>query len=739
MEADPGRPLWRGPVGLVRQRWQRLAWGLVLAGLGVLLNTRELPVWLGIPIDQALWTAAAFLLGSLPATLALLFLGGWWGIGVAAAAWSVSCLIWGHPWGLIAMTGQFVWLTIALAKQQGRDLLGTGRVILSALAYWLLIGSPATLLYQRFANQFSWWNAAVIAVKYPVNETIVLALGCMIYFVLRLIRGRRSSIGLSVRGVVLMMVLSSISITGLAFTLFSLDQLEESQQQGLEQRLVLARDAIAAYSTTDLDSWGAEDQRTIGDASFYRVDRDGRSWTSNPRLLALLRSDYQRMPTALLQSGHAGVYVLAPKAETVRNRRWEKAYLIIDYPSSDSRQLMDLPYYSSIKTLKVAVPAKPLIDQVQRFGMEMLVLLASMVAFAVFVSDFAATRFSREFELVLVPIEDSPPQARLMWIPSRPPTRSVDPGHGLRPLNPSPIHELDVMVDALNGRIRQVNQLTADLRAANDELEQSRAHVENLLAISDRQMQTAKQIQQYFLAEAPSQSADYQLAYFLRPAYQVGADWYDLLSVDGWQFMVVADVCDKGLGSALFMSVFRSLLRYSLITEFSGSSGASEVASLGERLAHVALIVNRYMAENHGSSSMFATVFLAAYQPEEHLLHYVCAGHEAPLLCRSGAIESLAVTGPALGIFADARFVSQQLALVPGDVLVAFTDGLPDARGADEKPLGQDAVRAVLADSTGQERTAQQWLDALKQLALDHIGDSEQFDDLTLMVLRVVA
>lgn len=735
MSADPSlpvperrRPRWRGPAPLVRQRWQRFAWGLMLAGLGVVLNSRELPVWLGIPIDPSLWTAAAFLLGSLPAILALLFLGGWWGVGTAAAAWLPSWGIWGHPWGLVAMTGQFVWLTLALAQRDGRDLLGTGRVILSALAYWLLIGSPATLLYQRFVNQFSWWNAAVIAVKYPVNETIVLALGCMLYFVVRLIQGRRSRVGLSIRGVVLMMVLASISITGLAFSLMSLDQLEEAVQIGLEQRLVLTRDTIAAYTPADLDSWSSEDQRTIGDASFYRLDHGGHSWVSNPGLMQALQTNYQRMPTPLLddQDGD-GVYVLAPKGEPVRNRRWEKGYVVYDYPAAGGSQLMDLPYYAPIKTLKVAVPAKGLVRQVERFGISMLALLAAMVALAVLIGDVAASRFSREFELVLVPVDGGDGVGR--------DAASL----GLSPLNSSPIHELDVMVEALNSRIRQVNQLTADLQVTNEELETSRAHIENLLAISDRQMQTAKQIQQYFLAEPPAQSAEYQLAYFLQPAYQVGADWYDLLHLDGNQFMVVADVCDKGVGSALFMSVFRSLLRHSLIAEFSASSDLPHTASIGERLAHVAGVVNRYMAENHGASSMFATVFLAAYETGAHRLHYVCAGHEAPLVRRGGAVEALQVTGPALGIFAQARFGSTSVALEPGAVLVAFTDGLPDARSGDGSPLGQPAVQALLADPAGEGRSAQEWLEALRALAVDQIGDAEQFDDLTLMVLRVVA
>ena len=104
----------------------------------------------------------------------------------------------------------------------------------------------------------------------------------------------------------------------------------------------------------------------------------------------------------------------------------------------------------------------------------------------------------------------------------------------------------------------------------------------------------------------------------------------------------------------------------------------------------------------------------------------------------SGGIEALSVTGPALGILAGAPYTSGQFQLSPGDVLVAFTDGLIDARGTDETPLGEQAVKALLADAKADQRSAQQWLDALKQLAIDHMGEAEQFDDLTLMVLKVV-
>jgi serine phosphatase RsbU (regulator of sigma subunit) len=722
---------WQRLTPVVRSSRARLAWGLLLAGLGVVANLQELPVWLGIPLDPSLWTAASFLAGSLPAILGLLFLGGWWGVVIAALAWLPTLVIWGHPWGWIVMTAQFVWLSSFLVARGEQDLaIGTGRIIYCDLLFWLCLGSPATLLYQHYVNGFLWANAVVIAIKYPVNELLVVAIGYLVYVAIRIGRGERRRVGLSVRGLVLATVLVAIALPSFVFMLVSIQQLERAMATGIQQKFELLATGLAAYSEADLDDWGQADQVALGNADFYRLDASGRSWSSDPDLFALLDHQDRLVKTSFIS--FPGMRLLTPASERIRNKRWEEGYLVYDYrPSAGgSTQSFD----GTIKLIRVTEPTRQLVLQAQRRGRGMLLVLAGMLSVAVVVSDYCARRFSREFEIVLVPISEAGKPLNLSDGDVQ------DSMADLPSLHASPIMELDAMVEVLNSRIHLVNQLTSDLRSTNQELEASRNRVQSLLALADQQMQTARQIQRSFLVEDWPGCGDCDLAYFLKSSYEVGADWYDVLRLGDYLFLVVADVCDKGVGSALFMSVFRSLLRYTLITEFSAeqSSGLRLDAPVEDRLSRAVGIVNQYMAQNHGGSSMFATVFLACFEPSSGAMTYVCAGHESPMIVRPSGLQALDVTGPAIGIFANASFSSQRTQLQPGDVMVAYTDGLTDARSPGQKSWGSGGLRGMLLELQGQGLEASAWVKAMTERVYAHIGTEDQFDDLTLMVLRAL-
>ena len=90
----------------------------------------------------------------------------------------------------------------------------------------------------------------------------------------------------------------------------------------------------------------------------------------------------------------------------------------------------------------------------------------------------------------------------------------------------------------------------------------AKQQIEALSAVTARQMSTAAQIQQYFMSNVMPKASHFELEAFNRPAYDNGGDWYDCFTIRDRLFFVVADVCDKGVGSALFMSVFRTLIRY---------------------------------------------------------------------------------------------------------------------------------------------------------------------------------
>lgn len=270
-----------------------------------------------------------------------------------------------------------------------------------------------------------------------------------------------------------------------------------------------------------------------------------------------------------------------------------------------------------------------------------------------------------------------------------------------------------------------VNQASAKLQ---NYLNESKDH-----AVTSAQLEQARLIQKDFLVQRLPSDEQVDLAADFEPAYEIGADWYDALKIGGITIVVVADVCDKGIPSALYMSVFRSLLRLNLQEEF-----RSDTAQLhpDQALCRAIAITNRYMAEAHGDGAMFATAFVGAYLPERQLLTYVVAGHESPLVFHQGQVTPLSLGGPVLGVFAEAKFQVGQISFQAGDALLAFSDGLPDARNAGGEDFGKERTLALFEHLAAKTTTAAELLDAVKSAVVAHMGSADQFDDLTLLTMR---
>ena len=250
-------------------------------------------------------------------------------------------------------------------------------------------------------------------------------------------------------------------------------------------------------------------------------------------------------------------------------------------------------------------------------------------------------------------------------------------------------------------------------------------------AITKKQLDIATKIQQDFLVDDLPQSNFYELAAIFDPAYEIGADWYDAVSMNGKIYFIIADVCDKGIASALFMSVFRTLIRYTLLKYHSALKSTCD-----EILADVISSVNHYMAITHESSMMFATVFIASYSYKNNSLSYVCAGHELPIIIRSEGLEILKPTGPAIGLFPEAKFEVNQIKFYPGDIIFAYTDGLTDARSPTDTSWGVENLKDAINAETNNSCSAKELLTNIVSEATKHIDTAEQFDDLTILVLK---
>ncbi|NNK14386.1 MAG: serine/threonine-protein phosphatase [Desulfofustis sp.] len=145
-------------------------------------------------------------------------------------------------------------------------------------------------------------------------------------------------------------------------------------------------------------------------------------------------------------------------------------------------------------------------------------------------------------------------------------------------------------------------------------------------------------------------------------------------------------------------------------------------------------LTNEYVAVNHGELIMFATLFFGFLDPETGSLSYINAGHEPPVVLNgSGGVTTLLKpTGPAIGIDTEARFGFEQIQIEPGSVLLGFTDGVPDATNSEGNFYTVEKLFSLLEQPV---TSATSLTDRIVEAVESHIGEAEQHDDITLMVL----
>lgn len=264
-----------------------------------------------------------------------------------------------------------------------------------------------------------------------------------------------------------------------------------------------------------------------------------------------------------------------------------------------------------------------------------------------------------------------------------------------------------------------------------------------------REMSVARTIQRDFLPQALPDVGGMELEAALHPALDVSGDFYDcFLLSSGEVILVVGDVCDKGVGAALFMALFRSLIRASADPVGGGAiqmiggrhtvvMQALQSASPAELLTRVAGFTNDYIARLHGRTNMFATVFLASVEPYSGELVYVNAGHEPALvIAADGGIEELRPTGPALGMMPGSRFTAVTRTLERGHSLFVYTDGLVEARSPTGDIYGGERLREVLRGRRNDPASelVRAVLDSLKTFG----RHADPHDDVTMLAARMV-
>jgi serine phosphatase RsbU (regulator of sigma subunit) len=238
-----------------------------------------------------------------------------------------------------------------------------------------------------------------------------------------------------------------------------------------------------------------------------------------------------------------------------------------------------------------------------------------------------------------------------------------------------------------------------------------------------QELRLAGQIQASFLPNKFPSIPGWQLAVTLLPARETSGDFFDVIELsDGRLGILVADVADKGVGSALYMALSRTLIR-----TYAEEYGAEpEVVFFATN--------NRLLKD--ARANLFITTFYGILDPEEGLLTYCNAGHNPPYLIRESdqeTIISLQRTGIAMGIEENSTWTTETVAIDPGDILILYTDGIPDAQDEDGDFFNDEAIIEISRANSG--KFAHEIQTAIIDEVQKFSGSAPQSDDITLMVL----
>ncbi|MGH2535889.1 MAG: PP2C family protein-serine/threonine phosphatase [Candidatus Promineifilaceae bacterium] len=272
-----------------------------------------------------------------------------------------------------------------------------------------------------------------------------------------------------------------------------------------------------------------------------------------------------------------------------------------------------------------------------------------------------------------------------------------------------------VAINDLTAKNNQLRLAYADLKAAQAELVEK----ERL----ERELEIAADVQRKLLPDQLPQLPDLALAAYLRPARYVGGDFYDAFEVDEQNLaLVLADVADKGVQASLFMAVARTLF----VGEGRRCPDPVEVTSK----------VHQGLFALAPSADIFITAFYGVLNRQSGVLNYVLAGHERPLLIRPArGVSALRGHGRFLGMLPELPLESFKARLRPGDRLLIFSDGAPDATNPAGDRFGHRRLRDFLRGNM--TLPAQALLDGLTAKLNAWSAGRPAFDDVTLLALEL--
>ena len=244
----------------------------------------------------------------------------------------------------------------------------------------------------------------------------------------------------------------------------------------------------------------------------------------------------------------------------------------------------------------------------------------------------------------------------------------------------------------------------------------------NAFIALQKELDIAARVQLSLLPDTMPLSESAEMTGIMRPAKEVGGDFYDYFHLDQHHIgVVVADVSGKGVPAGLFMVMTRTLMR---------ATAVRHVDKPGRVLASV----NDFLEQNN-SEELFVTLFYGVLDERTGRFVYANGGHNPPILVDSGGANPLEMTGGvALGMFDGLDYSDAHVDMEPGARLVLFSDGVTEAFNDDEEAFGDDRLLDTTRTLPEAQGPAQDVTDIVH--AVDEFtGEADQFDDITCVVL----
>jgi sigma-B regulation protein RsbU (phosphoserine phosphatase) len=241
--------------------------------------------------------------------------------------------------------------------------------------------------------------------------------------------------------------------------------------------------------------------------------------------------------------------------------------------------------------------------------------------------------------------------------------------------------------------------------------------------ILESELSLASKIQEQLLPRELPNIDSYDISAFQVQCQQVGGDLYDIIELDDGRILfIIADVSGKGIGAALLAS--NILASFRILYNTKDFSIMDAICRVSKKLLEFTL------------TGDYATLFIGTLNPNTNMLHYINAGcHNYPLVIKSnGEVEYFKASGIPIGAIDIINWKEETYEMNAGDLLIAFTDGIPEASNQNGEQFGDERLERFVI--TNREQPPEQLTNSIMNEVNEFIKDNPRSDDITMMILR---